>query len=237
MSNPIYTAYSTEFIRPANATAYTAGDVVGIELAVTGATNASPIVITTATHSLTTGDVVTIASVSGNTNANGTFRVTVVSSTTFSLDGSAGNAAYTSGGTVARYSRIQKAARPGGSGLIRGWKLTKNDVDIVNATFSLAIFKGATTGGALPPAASLDNGAFTNNFYTDYNTFVHRTAGVAVAASGVGATSSYATASGLWIPFDLSGTSTDLWVQVVADAAYTPSSGEKFIVSLDIEKL
>jgi hypothetical protein len=66
---------------------------------VTGATNASPIVITAASHGLTTGMKVTIASVGGNTAANGTFTITVVNANSFSLDSSTGNGAYTSGGT------------------------------------------------------------------------------------------------------------------------------------------
>lgn len=66
---------------------------------ITGATNASPIVITSAAHGLQTGARVTVASVGGNTAANGTFQVTRVSADTFSLDGSTGNSAYTSGGT------------------------------------------------------------------------------------------------------------------------------------------
>jgi len=81
----------------------TAGKVLGSDAAalnVTGATNATPIVITTATHGLVSGAVVTVASVGGNTAANGTFKITVLSGTTFSLDGSVGNGAYTSGGTV-----------------------------------------------------------------------------------------------------------------------------------------
>jgi hypothetical protein len=66
---------------------------------VTGATNASPIVITSASHGLSTGTRVTVASVGGNTAANGTFTVTRVDANTFSLDGSTGNGSYTSGGT------------------------------------------------------------------------------------------------------------------------------------------
>lgn len=77
------------------------GDVPGTaNLAVTGATNASPIVVTTATHGLSTGNYVSITGVLGNTAANGTWVITVLSGTTFSLVGSAGNAAYTSGGIV-----------------------------------------------------------------------------------------------------------------------------------------
>ena len=68
---------------------------------VTDATNAGPIVITTGSnHGLTTGNIVTISGVVGNTAANGTFVITVVSPTTFSLDASTGNGAYVSGGTV-----------------------------------------------------------------------------------------------------------------------------------------
>jgi hypothetical protein len=66
---------------------------------VTGATNASPIVITAAGHSVVTGQAVTVASVGGNTAANGNFVATYVSSTQFSLNSSTGNGAYTSGGT------------------------------------------------------------------------------------------------------------------------------------------
>ena len=66
---------------------------------ITGATNATPIVITSANHKLQTGDRVTIVNVGGNTAANGTWAITFVSSNTFSLDGSVGNGAYTSGGT------------------------------------------------------------------------------------------------------------------------------------------
>jgi hypothetical protein len=66
---------------------------------VTGATNATPIVITSASHGLSTGTRVTVASVGGNTAANGTWLVTRVDANTFSLDDSVGNGSYTSGGT------------------------------------------------------------------------------------------------------------------------------------------
>lgn len=71
---------------------------------ITGATNATPIVITSANHGLATGDVVNISGVGGNTAANGIFTVTVVDADTFQLDGSHGNGAYTSGGAWAGYS-------------------------------------------------------------------------------------------------------------------------------------
>jgi hypothetical protein len=72
---------------------------------VTGASNASDIVITTSsTAALATGDIVYITGVGGNTAANNssstaTWTIKVVDSTHFSLNGSSGNGTYTSGGT------------------------------------------------------------------------------------------------------------------------------------------
>lgn len=68
------------------------------ELAVEDATNATPIVITITDHTYHTGDLVTIFGVLGNTAANGRRAVTKITDDTFSIDGSVGNAAYTSGG-------------------------------------------------------------------------------------------------------------------------------------------
>src|ERR1019366_5154315 len=58
---------------------------------ITAASNATPIVVTCAAHGLSTGSIITVASVGGNTNANGTWIITVVSANTFNLNGSAGN--------------------------------------------------------------------------------------------------------------------------------------------------
>lgn len=90
----------------------TAGAITALSAVnISGATNASPIVITTATpHAFATGYVVTIASVGGNTAANGTFVITVLSSTTLSLTGSTGNSAYTSGGTATFTGTVQSGS-------------------------------------------------------------------------------------------------------------------------------
>lgn len=68
------------------------GTVSGVAgLAVTAATNASPIAITTASaHGLSTGAVVTVSGVLGNSAANGTWIVAVVDATHFTLNGSNG---------------------------------------------------------------------------------------------------------------------------------------------------
>jgi hypothetical protein len=68
---------------------------------VAGATNTTPIeVATTIPHGLDTGESVAIKGVAGNTGANGWWTITVRTPTTFSLDGSAGNASYAGGGSI-----------------------------------------------------------------------------------------------------------------------------------------
>lgn len=67
--------------------------------AITNATNASPVVITSAGHGLTTGTRVSVSSVGGNTAANTETTITRIDNSTFSLDGVVGNGAYTGGGS------------------------------------------------------------------------------------------------------------------------------------------
>jgi hypothetical protein len=83
-------------------------------ISINAATNATPIVISTSlAHGYSTGDVISINSVVGNTAANGVFKVTVVNSTSFSLDDSSGNGARTSGGVIEPiFCRTIKTATP-----------------------------------------------------------------------------------------------------------------------------
>lgn len=68
---------------------------------ITGATNASPIVLTAVGHGITvTGSMARVDAVTGNTAANGIWPVTVVDANHVSLDGSTGNGAYGGGGTL-----------------------------------------------------------------------------------------------------------------------------------------
>lgn len=70
---------------------------------ITGATNAEPIVLATATdHGLATGDLVVVTEVVGNTAANGRWYVEVLSSTTLRLLTSEGNGDYVSGGVITK---------------------------------------------------------------------------------------------------------------------------------------
>ena len=66
---------------------------------ITAATNESPIQVTTnAAHGLSTGASVKISGVRGNYGSNGRWTVTVVGTTSFTLDNSEGTGDYTSGG-------------------------------------------------------------------------------------------------------------------------------------------
>ena len=71
---------------------------------VSGATNATPIVLTVTGTTLVTGDVAVVSSVGGNTAANGTFTVSVAGNNV-TLIGSDGNGAYTSGGKIRKLTK------------------------------------------------------------------------------------------------------------------------------------
>lgn len=117
-------------------------DVADYGLAISAATNASPIQITSATHGLSTGQRVAIMGVGGNTAANGNWTVTVVNTTQFTLNGSTGNGAYTSGGFVIPLSLhqflsdIPSAARVATSGNLASKTLTNGVFDAADAQFA-----------------------------------------------------------------------------------------------------
>lgn len=72
---------------------------------VTSSTNASPIVVTVSSttfgsYTLKNGDIVSISGHLVNTNANGTWTISSVTSTTFALVGSTGNGVGTSSGNI-----------------------------------------------------------------------------------------------------------------------------------------
>ncbi len=92
---PTYRVYGPDGFIAGQSGSLSAADSGPVE----AASNASPIAVTSAGHGLTTGDRVTLAGVTGNTAANGTFTVTRTGADTFTLDGSTGNGAYASGGT------------------------------------------------------------------------------------------------------------------------------------------
>lgn len=92
-----YTINSVGVTKPAAPPTLTA---VTSPTAISAATNASPIVITSTAHPLANGDQITISGVLGNTAANGTWTVANKTANTLELTGSTGNGTYTSGGTI-----------------------------------------------------------------------------------------------------------------------------------------
>lgn len=77
-------------------------DIVGglATTTISDATNSSPVVVTSSSHGLATGDRVRVRGVTGNTGANGVFFVRVLDSISFELVGSIGTGSYTGGGSV-----------------------------------------------------------------------------------------------------------------------------------------
>ena len=141
---------------------------------ISGATNATPIVITTsAVHGYTTGDSVTIRGVLGNTAANVTGNtITVLSTTTFSLDAVAGNGAYTSGGRVGKLNaQIVEAVWAVGS---------DNANPFIRSRFSASanshwtVLNGAAintgSGTGCLSMATVINANLTTNYLTWYDT-------------------------------------------------------------------
>ena len=74
-----------------------------VRKAVSGASNAAPIVIQCTAHGMNTGDTVELEGIGGNSGANGLFQITKVDANDFSLNGSSGTGAYTSGGYAIDY--------------------------------------------------------------------------------------------------------------------------------------
>jgi hypothetical protein len=72
--------------------------------AITGATNATPIVVTATAHGFTNGDIVIVGGVGGNLSANGLWKIANVATNTFELTDPitgtnvVGSGSYTSGG-------------------------------------------------------------------------------------------------------------------------------------------
>jgi hypothetical protein len=139
----------------------------------------SPIQITTSSlHNLNTGDRVVVSGVGGNTNANGTFFVRVVSNTVFNLVTSlSGNGNYTSGGTATRASLGFLAFDPAinGSYAVQGgvWRSADSS------------FPGGVFLGSAAPTEFVAPLQLTGSFYqtagagsATYHTFFGQGAGI-----------------------------------------------------------
>lgn len=139
---------------------------------VTAATNATPIAITAlAAHGLATGALVTIAGVQGNVAANGTFPVTVTGSTTFTLSGSEGSGAYTSGGTIFLPNNFSTITWDEASNVWRFVSNTSGDGTTLGAHQNLRVnnlfIDGYEALGTLPATAGILR--IPNNQFIDSN--------------------------------------------------------------------
>jgi len=125
-----------KLLTPAQIISIAADVSLGATKNVSAASNASPIVVTTAVdHLLETGNWALILAVGGNTNAIGLHKVTKVDHDNFSI-AVAGNAAYTSGGTV------QKLGRDGLIRLLKPWQVKA----LVDALDRVAHVEGTDDG-------------------------------------------------------------------------------------------
>ena len=221
-----------EWTRPANTTAYTIGDSVAADtVAITGATNAAQAVITAASHGLATGDRVTIAAVGGNTNCNGDFVVTVLTSSTFKISTEAGyltgtfiagNSAYTSGGTIQKLFRFADVVGAnGGQAQLVALQLFALSATVTLGTFRVRLFN-------LPQSGIADNAPNTL-LYANRAAHVGYVDMAIVATDGSGSdTSMILSVPAQPIVFGCNSARADLFVQIVALGAYVPASAETF---------
>lgn len=171
---------------------------------ITGATNAAPIVITSTAHGLTTGTVVTIASVGGNTAANGTWPITVLTANTFSLNNSTGNASYTSGGTWT----VQGVSVTLGQSVVAGHTLVA-----VIGTYAYPVWSnvtGATNASPIEITTGIAHNLSTGNTAqisgVQGNTAanglwpVHVTSSTTFTLDGSTGNGTYTNATGYWSP-------------------------------------
>ena len=132
---------------------------------ISSSTNATPISVTVTAHGYSTGDTVVITGHTTNTNANGTWEITVTGANTFTLDNSVGNGVGGASGTVRLRNNTRvmlttavtqniASTGPGratwvsasaqGASVVTGFDTTNFKEH--NRSDSIQIFVGATTG-------------------------------------------------------------------------------------------
>lgn len=156
MSNALFEKGREGFLGPASGQINWANDTIkavlvdlnDIAKTVTGATNATPIVVTATAHGFSNGDVVMISGVLGNTAANGRFRIANVTTNTFELTSYAaganvaGNGSYTSGGLAYNLTvndnldDITAGARIATSSALASKTVTNGVADAADVTWS-----------------------------------------------------------------------------------------------------
>jgi len=230
----LYKAASESFARPSGTTQYAVGDSVApASKSITGATNATPIVLTITAHGYATGDYITIASVGGNTNANGDRKVVKIDADTFSITDTsdvaiAGNSAYTSGGTATRLLRLANVVRyPGGQGRICRTRLVCNSATLTDGVFRVHFFTA-------PVIQIVDNAAWTL-LYANRAKLTASSGDLTMTTEGAGSDGSQAQDLSV-IPFKCAAGSQDLFVVITAEDTYTPTSAETFYLEVMVDQ-
>lgn len=123
-------------------------DAEDVAKLITGATNATPIVVTSNSHGYSNGQIVSISAVGGNTAANGVWKTANVTTNTFELvdrvtgANSSGNGSYTSGGYAVNMTvldfldDIPSGARVKVSGTLGSPTIAGGRFDTADFTFS-----------------------------------------------------------------------------------------------------
>jgi hypothetical protein len=149
-----YNETATSFVQQQqNGTARQADSVRGVKIptskTITGATNTNPISIICTGHGFFAGDLVVIAGVLGNTNANGEYAITVVDANTFTLTGRTGNSTYTAntGSVYALAKSSNGTVIPTGAGisgriLIQIVDTNGNTFDVTREILSMGMTEG-----------------------------------------------------------------------------------------------
>jgi len=162
-------------------------------ISIVSSTNATPIVVTTAAHGYSTGQTVQITGHTTNTNANGTWEITVLSSTTFSLDTSTGNGVGGASGTVRDITNsvvmLASAVTADICDCETAWTASANVTATVGtpdckqnkSAASLAIAAGFTTG----KAAYFATGTLNLSGYEQVSFWIKQTAGTVAIAGDV----------------------------------------------------
>jgi hypothetical protein len=167
---------------------------------IASSTNASPISITSSiSHGYSTGDTVIITGHTTNTNANGTWIITVTGTNTFTLDGSTGNGV---GGTTGNARKISNCviqlasavtaniASFGNRGSGRtAWTASANITATLDTTDtkegdvsdSIAVAAGFTTGKAAYKAT----GTLNLSGYQQISFCIKQTAGTTIIAGDI----------------------------------------------------
>lgn len=169
---------------------------------ITSSTNATPIVITKAAHGLASNEFVIVYGHTTNTNANGTWKITVIDANTFSLNGSTGNGVGGASGNfrpctnyvvqltsavtaeIASYKNRGEGAAAWTASASVTTSQNTTDFKCGDVSDSIAIAAGFTTG----LAAYFATGALNLSGYQQVSFWIKQTAGTVGAASSASLT-------------------------------------------------